>query len=377
MERTIRLRLQPSPEQKEALRETVLAFTRSFNRVCQAGWRLREGNAYKLHHTTYHDARKIDPQLVADLHIQARQKASEAVKSALTRQKQGRRASQPKSEFCAPRFNDRTFKVDWESGIANLSTVNGRQKMTFCVPVYASYAVGLETATADLVFRKGKWYLHLVVKVPEVASQDTGQAIGIDLGVTRPAVSSDNRFHGKRQWKNVERRIFNLKRSLQSNGSRSAKRHLKRLAGRQMRFRRDCDHVLSKQILEGLQAGTTVVLENLTELRNRAKAKRGRAKRRLHAWTFAQLRAFLTYKAQAKGVLVIAVDPRHSSQRCSWCGHIERANRKSQSAFKCKCCGFQHNADLNAAKNLRDKHLVGWATRSSNGATSTALSSQP
>ena len=119
-------------------------------------WRLQEGNAYKLHHTTYHDARKEDKALVADLHIQARQKASEAVKSALTRQKQGRKASQPKSQFCAPRFNDRTFKVDWESGVANLSTVQGRQKMAFCVPAYARYGVGLETATADLVCKKGK-----------------------------------------------------------------------------------------------------------------------------------------------------------------------------------------------------------------------------
>ena len=204
---------------------------------------------------------------------------------------------------------------------------------------------------------------------------DTGKAVGVDLGVTRPAVSSDNRFHGKREWKDVEQRIFNLKRALQSNGSRSARRHLKRLAGRGQRFRRDCDHVLSKQILEGLGVGTTVVLENLTEIRSRVKAKRGRAKRRLHSWTFAQLRAFLEYKAVAKGIRVVAIDPRHTSQRCSKCGHIERANRKSQSAFGCKCCGFAHNADLNASKNIRDKHLVGWATRPSNGAASTALSS--
>lgn len=375
VQRTIRIRLKPSPEQKDALRETAAAFTRSFNAVCEAGFRLGEGNAYKLHHVTYHDAKKANPALVADLHIQARQKASEAVKSALTRQKQGRKASQPTSRFCAPRFNNRTFTLNWESGIANLSTVAGRQKMAFKVPDYAAYAFGHPTATADLVLKKGKWYLHVVVNLPDVAFESNQKAIGVDLGVARPAVSSDNRFHGRRHWKEIEKRTFRLKRALQLNGSRSARRHLKSLAGRQMRFRRDCDHVLSKSILKEVEAGTTVVIENLTEIRTRVKARRGEAKRRLHSWSFAQLRSFLSYKAEAKGISVVAVDPRHTSQRCCKCGHIERANRKTQSLFECKCCGFRHNADLNASKNIRDKHLVGWATRPSSALPSINVSS--
>jgi putative transposase len=369
------MRLKPTPEQSAALLETVEQFTVSFNRVCQTGWRLQEGNAYKLHHATYRSC-KDGNTLVSDLHIQARQKASEAVKSAIALQKKGRRVSQPKSTFCPPRFNSRTFAVNWESGIANLSTTQGRQKMPFKLPPYAAYAVGCDTATADLIRKKGKWYLHVVVELPDIEFADNRKAIGVDLGVSRPAVTSDNRFHGKRHWKEVEKRTFRLKRALQANGSKSARRHLRNLAGRQQRFRRDCDHVLSKRILEGVEAGTTVVIENLTDIRKRAKMRHGEQSRRLHAWSFAQLRSFLEYKAENVGVAVTAIDPRHTSQRCNKCGYTSRSNRRNQSDFRCRECGHKCNADLNASKNIRDKHLVGWTTSSSSVPPSIGISSR-
>lgn len=77
-----------------------------------------------------------------------------------------------------------------------MSTTGGRVKITFNLPEYARYAVGCPTATADLIERKGKFYLHIVVKLPGVEFVPTREAIGVDLGVTRPAVTSDNRFHG-------------------------------------------------------------------------------------------------------------------------------------------------------------------------------------
>jgi len=368
--------LKPTPEQSLALLETVEQFTVSFNHVCETGWRLREGNAYKLHHATYRIC-KDGNSLVSDLHIQARQKASEAVKSAIALQKKGRNVSQPKSAFCSPRFNSHTFKLNWEANVAILSTTQGRQKMSFKLPPYAAHAVGCKTTTADLIRKKGKWYLHVVMKLPDIEFQSNGQTIGVDLGVSRPAVTSDNRFHGKRHWKEVEKRTFRLKRALQAKGSKSAKKHLRRLAGKQRLFRRDCDHVLSKNILKGVNAGTTVVIENLTDIRKSAKMRRGEAKRRLHAWSFAQLRYFLTYKAENIGVCVTAIDPRHTSQRCNECGYTSRSNRRCQSDFQCRECGHKHNADLNAAKNIRDKHLVGWTKSSSSVLPSISISSQP
>ena len=63
--------------------------------------------------------------------------------------------------------------------------------------------------------------------------------------------------------------------------------------------------------------------------------------------------AFLSYKAQRAGVPVVQVDPRYTSQTCAECGHRERSNRKNQSEFRCKACGHESHADVNAARNIR------------------------
>jgi putative transposase len=376
LNRTVRIRLRPTPEQAAALYETMRQFTASFNAICRVGWEQRRGNAYTLHRLTYRDCRAAHPALPSNLQVQAREKAAEAVRSALARETKRRKVSCPRSVLCPPRYNCRTFRLDWDAAAVGLSTTAGRLVVPFNLPRYAAYAMGQPVATADLIFRNGRFYLHVVVDLPPVEVPDTGPTIGVDLGVTCPAVTSDNRFHGKRHWREVVKRTFRLRRALQAKGSKSAKRHLRRLAGREQRFRRDCDHVLSKSILQGLPPGTTIVVEDLTHLRTRVKCRKGEGKRRLHAWSFAQLRAFLEYKAEANGCRVVGVDPRYTSQRCNACGHIERANRKSQNDFCCRKCDRRQNADLNAAKNSRDKHLVGWAIDVPGGPPSTGLSSR-
>ena len=377
MDRTLRLPLNPTKEQAKHLLETMREFTQSFNLVCAEGWRLREGNAYTLHKITYRDCKALCPKLVSDLHVQARQKASEAVKSAIALAKKGRKVNGPQSTLCPPRYNCNSFSVDWQKGFANLATAAGRQKITFTVPAYALVLTGNRVATADLMYHKGRFTLHVVLKLDDTEFSDNGTALGVDLGLCRPAVTSDNRFHGQRRWRQVEHRHHHRRRKLQSNGSKSAKRRLRLLAGRTQRFRRDCDHVLSKSILANVQPGTTVVIENLTNIRTRVKASRGEAKRRLHSWSFAQLASFLTYKTETKGCRVEGVDPRHTSQRCQRCGFIYRGNRRSQSLFVCRSCGHRDNADLNAAKNIRDRYLVGWSKAPSDTSLSEGESSRP
>ena len=377
VDRTIRIQLKPTQKQTEALNETIEQFTQTFNTVCRLGWEQRTGNAYTLHRLAYRNCKDALPALVSDLHIQAIHKASESVRSAISRDKKGRKVRCPQSIACPPRYNLHTFKIYWDKGIISLSTTQGRVKIPFSLPEYARYAVGQPTATADLVYRPGRFYFHVVISLPDVEFTPNGQAIGVDLGVTRPAVTSDNRFHGDRHMKEVVKRTFRLRRALQAKGTKSAKRHLRSLAGREQRFRRDCDHVLSASILNGIEPGTTIVVENLTNIRERVKASRGEAKRRLHSWSFAQLKGFLEYKAEAIGCQVVAVDPRRTSQRCNRCGYTYRGNRRSQSDFLCRKCGFHLNADLQASRNIRDKYLVGWGISPSDAPSSTGVSSRP
>ncbi|MDO8751585.1 MAG: transposase, partial [Dehalococcoidia bacterium] len=282
------------------------------------------------------------------------------------------------SNLCPARYNLHTFHVDWEGQRVNLATSPGnRIVLGFKVPEYAEKYFGFPTATADLIYRKGTFWLHIVVTLPEPEFVSTTEVVGVDLGLNHPAVTSSRQFLGKRHWKEVDRRYFRIKRSLQSKGSKSAKRHLRKLAGKQLRFHRDCDHVLSRRIVQSATTGATIVIENLTEIRNRVKARHGEGQRRLHSWSFAQFRSFLGYKAQEAGMAVVAIDPRHTSQTCSRCGFQYRHNRKSQSLFLCRSCGYQLNADLNASYNIRNKHLAGLGMTLAGVLPSTSISSHP
>jgi IS605 OrfB family transposase len=244
---------------------------------------------------------------------------------------------------------------------SSLATTEGRQRIPFKANPHAARllarSVGFDSA--DLIPREKAFWLHVVVTLPEVPFESNGQVVGVDLGLKRPAVASNNEFFGSRHWREIDKRYFRLRRKLQSKGTTSAKRHLRKLAGKVNRFRRDCDHVLSRRIVDSVTPGTTIVVENLVNIRRTTK-QRGRAsRRRLHSWSFAQLRSFLEYKAEGQGCWVTGVDPRHTSQACSRCGYILRSNRRSQSLFRCRNCGFQLNADLNASRNIAGKYLAG------------------
>jgi len=356
MQRTIRLRLQPSPAQALALAETSRQFTSAFNMAAAMGWDAEIGNATKLHYLVYYPVKAAHPTLVSDLINQARVKAAEAVRSALTLKRNGRHFGQPRSDRCPPRYNKNTYRLDWESQTVRLSTTSGRQTVRFAVPDFGRKYIGGSPDSADLIFRGGLWWLHAVVTVPTPEITPTDDVIGVDLGLAQPAVTSNGRFLGKKAWRNLEARRFKQKRGLQKAGSKSAKRRLKMMRHSQARFRRDCDHVLSKRIVQATPPGGTIALENLTNIRARVTVRHGHQARRVHGWSFDQIRSFVEYKAEERGCTVVVVDPRHTSQRCPSCGRTARNNRRSRAWFRCRKCGYQLHADLVGARNVAAKY---------------------
>ncbi len=50
--------------------------------------------------------------------------------------------------------------------------------------------------------------------------------------------------------------------------------------------------------------------------------------------------------------MVILVSAINSSRKCSKCDHVAAGNRESQALFLCQECGYEVNADLNAAYNI-------------------------
>jgi len=360
VQRTIRVKLAVDSGQEKLLADTLAASRECFNAVARYGWDNGIKNGVELHKATYYDLRAQHPALPAQLVISARMKATEALRSAFVLQRKGKRVSAPQAILGSVRYDARSYRVDLAKGIVSLATTEGRIVVPFYTHEQArkriSSAAGVDTA--DLVRYESGWHLHIVLSIEKPAFVANSNVVGVDLGINRPAVTSGGLFLGKRRWKETNQRYFRLIRRLQAKGTKSAKRHLKKVRHVRERFRRDCDHVLSKKIVQSVSPGSVIVLENLTEIRSHTKQRGRKQRRRHHSWSYAQLRAFVEYKAEDAGCKVKVVDPRHTSQRCGRCAYTHRGNRKTQSTFKCRECGYTVNADLNAARNIACKYLV-------------------
>lgn len=152
----------------------------------------------------------------------------------------------------------------------------------------------------------------------------------------------------------VERRYAHTKATLQSKGTRSAKKRLKKISGKEKRFRQDFDHCVSKQ-LANRDDVKCYVLEDLNGLRSTNRGKK--MNKWLHKWSTFRFQTFLEYKCAMNGIEVQYVNPKYTSQRCSMCGNIDK-DARNRNKYRCACCGHTEHADINASKNIRDRYLL-------------------
>jgi putative transposase len=130
--------------------------------------------------------------------------------------------------------------------------------------------------------------------------------LGIDLGVTNIAVDSDGEVHSGRAIKNVRYRHRRLRNKLQRLGTLGSRRRLRILSGQEARFAKHTNHVISKGIVAKSKCTKrAIAVEDLTHIRTRMKACRTQ-RATLHVWSFAQLQAFIAYKALGAVYLSIA-----------------------------------------------------------------------
>ena len=252
-------------------------------------------------------------------------------------------------------YDERLFSFKGLDKVSLWAFPEGRIIVPLIYGEYQKQRLGRIRGQADLVYRDGKFYLYCTIDLPDTAPVEPTDFLGIDLGVCQIATDSDGRKYSGSELKAVRFRHRRLRTKLQKLQTRAATRRLKKLAGKEQRFGRHTNHVISKQIVaEAKRTGRGLAIEELTNIRDRVKARRPQ-RAVLHSWAFAQLRAFLTYKAALAAVLLVAVDPRNSSRECSICGHIEKANRQTQDRFHCRACGFTAHADINAATVLRER----------------------
>jgi transposase len=63
----------------------------------------------------------------------------------------------------------------------------------------------------------------------------------------------------------------------------------------------------------------------------------------------------ISNRAERSGMAIGLVNPAYTSQTCHQCGLIGVRKRHR---FTCPSCGHQDHADVNAARNIRDRFVV-------------------
>ncbi|MHA2172261.1 MAG: RNA-guided endonuclease InsQ/TnpB family protein, partial [Candidatus Kariarchaeaceae archaeon] len=312
----------------------------------------KTASAVKIHHQTYANLRK-NTKLPSQLICASRNKASEVLKSL----KEKKKKSQPHFKYFLPiRYDKRSSTIFEEKHQVSLATVNGRILVNYSIPDYFRKYDDWERRGIELIYRDKVFYLNFVVqkKVPKTKVH-CGEVIGVDRGIKNIAVDSKNNFYNGKHVRELGRKYFRHKRSLQKKGTRSAKRRLGIVKGRERRFQKDVNHCVSEKLVGKSRKNSTIVFEDLSGIRDDMKASK-RTNRELHSWPFFQLETFVKYKMKEKGMIFKEIDPRYTSQKCSQCGYISKGNRNG-SQFKCRRCGYRSDADRNAAINIKQEYI--------------------
>ena len=205
--------------------------------------------------------------------------------------------------------------------------------------------------------------LNLTLDIPNELSYQPieGRTLGVDLGIATPAyvclsddtyirkgIGSIDDFLKVRTQFQKRRRVLNQS-LVMAKGGKGRKKKLKALESfkeKERNFAKTYNHQLSHEIVKFAKNHKCefINLEKLT--------KEGFNNRILRNWSYYELQSMIKYKAEREGIKVRYVNPAYTSQKCSKCGHIDKANRQTQSRFKCVGCDFELHADHNASINI-------------------------
>ncbi|WP_086133850.1 RNA-guided endonuclease TnpB family protein [Methylocaldum sp.] len=350
MMRTASIRLELSAAQADALARLRASYADACNRLVPIVREYRLWNRVGLHQRTYTMLREATP-LGSQMCCNAIFSVCKAYKAQKELGRIRKDAPVPGIRFdrASVHFDKRTYSLKGET--VSLYTLDGRIEVPMRLGEHQRRILESgKPKEAELVFRKGKWFLNLVVESGDVEPVASGPVMGVDVGENNLAATSTGKVFGGEHLRDRRDRYLALRRRLQSNGSQSARQKLRQVSGKEARHVKHINHETSKAIVQAaIQAGVAkITMEDLTHIWERIKAGK-RMRGRLHRWAWRQLQTFVEYKAKVAGIAVEYVSPAYTSQTCSCCGGL---GKRSKHRFECPHCGLRAHSDCNASRNL-------------------------
>lgn len=359
MKITLQIQLLPDKEQATAMKATLETFNEAANWLAAKAFEERSSNKILLQQLYYSELRKRFG-LSAQMAVRCIAQVCQAYKRD--------REIKPRFRKHAAMPIDQRLMSFKATDRVSILTLQGRVIVPFVCGAYQRERLTNAVGQSDLVLRKdGKWFLLLTVDVPESETIPSTDFLGLDIGTINLATDSDGQqFDGaeveatRRHYQKKRRQLQRLAAQQKQQGKRpkNIRRKLKRLSGRERRFKKNTNHVISRRVVDkATDTKRSIALEDLSGIRTRTRFRQEQ-RDGMSKWAFGELRDFVEYKSRLRGVRHVAVDPAYTSQMCSRCGHTEKGNRPSRGVFWCKACGYFEHADVNAAKNISRKAVV-------------------
>jgi IS605 OrfB family transposase len=370
---TVSCKLKVSQSQAAKLDATLEAFGQALNWVNQ-NTPEKVANAVKLQSLCYREIRARFGLSSNLARTTSRLRDQQVCRRLAGARKVAQQKNRPVKAFKGgfATYDARIFSFREKDWTVSLTTVEGRERFELAIGRYQRERLaGSNPKSATLVKRKdGSYSIQICVEAEPSPPQRTGRVLGVDLGRTDIAHTSDGDNWNGQQLNRVRDHYSRLRAVLQrkaSKGTRSSRRRcrelLQRLSGKERRFqsRQRCvaktwvNHRISKAIVSRAKAtNSAIALEDLTGIRERVnqQPRSKTERRRANSWAFYQLRQFLEYKARVAGVSLILVPPAYTSQTCHRCLHIHpdpAQSYRTGKQFKCGHCGWEGDADLNGA----------------------------
>lgn len=348
---TVRCKLKPSDKQAKAVEETLNAFADACTWINQNVDPKIKGKI-RIQCLIYQDVRE-NFGLSSNLTIRAINRVASNRKT----------AGKDKIDEFRPTsidYDQRIFQYREADEQVSITLLHGRERIPLDIGNYQRNLLKDQKPTsATLVKTNSDYYIDILVKSEAPDPIETDKVIGVDLGITDLAVTSEGETYSGSEIKRVRDHFAQLRTDLQkkaSKGTRSSRRRcrelLKRLSGKEQRFQKWVNHGISKNIVQrAIETESAIALEDLSGIRQTS----NRRNKSLHKWAFYQLKEFVSYKALAAGIPVILVEPAYTSKTCHQCHHI--GNRKGKE-FSCSSCSWSGDADFNGAKNIADLGAV-------------------
>jgi putative transposase len=348
MKITAQVKLNTTELEKEALLKTMVEFNEVCDGISVSVFESKIFKQFSIHKMLYYPIRDSF-DLSAQLVVRAISKVSDSYKLDQLKRRSFRK-------YGAVTFDGRI--LTWKENEVSIWTLEGRKKIPFLAGEKQREQLSFQKGETDLIYKNGDFFLYATCEIPEKEMVPSEQFLGVDMGIVNIATDSLETIYSGSHMNSVRIRNLKLRAKLQSKGSQSAKKLLRKRRRKERLFTKDTNHRISKKIVETAQRHSVgIALENLKGVRKRVTVKKG-LRYQLHSWAFNDLLQKVWYKAKKEGIEVKLVDPKYTSQECSSCGNIKRSNRKSQSLFSCQSCGYTVHADVNAACNISSRAAV-------------------